>query len=225
MAGDLAVTRGLLLAGLITASIASAQNRRIEFDIPDVVARIPVSDEILVGGLPIHVVAVRSRLHWTELEKVLTKQIQNTGLFVSPRQARIPGLDNAHITALDPVTKISYTIILTPEPDGTTVFIGEANHGQRQAAPAANSIAPVFPGATSVLVTRQESADVLNYSAPASAAEVGAFYKEVLSASGFKEIEPGLYEIPGQQLSITLSGRGEKRTTVMVIRREGSVSQ
>ncbi|MGA9525897.1 MAG: hypothetical protein WBV82_30840 [Myxococcaceae bacterium] len=219
------MTRSALVAGLIAASIASAQDRRIEFDIPDVVARIPVSDVIHVDGLPLQIVAVRSKRHWTELEKVLTKQIQNAGLFVSPKQARIPGLDNAHITALDPETKISYTLILTPEPDGTTVFIGEANHAQRQAAPAANTIAPVFPGGTSVLVTRQESADVVNYTAPAAAAEVDAFYKEVLSASGFKEIEPRVFEGSGQQLSISVTGRGEKRSTVMVIRRGAGVTQ
>ncbi len=217
--------RGFALAVLLAAAVASGQERRVTFDIPDVVARIPVSEVMRVGGLPVQIVAVRSKWHWVDLQKELSRQIEKAGLFVSPRPVRLPGLDNPYVTALDTERRVSYTFILTPEIDGTTVFIGEVDHKQREAAPAGNAVAPLFPGAKSVLVTRQESADVVTYTAAASAAEVDAFYAEVLPTSGFKQTEPRNFEGAGQQFSLSVVERGPKVSTVVVIRRGAGVRQ
>lgn len=176
-----------------------------EYGVPDLTVpgaevEVPVSDTMVVDGLPIRLKAIHSSWTPEDLYEHYRKEFDKQGLYVDPN-ARIPGYSNPHITGLDPVRGVSYTVLLTREVKGTTVFLGEAHLSARKPVSNAESV-PTFPGARNVMHTDVEAARAVTYVVKASPPEVFSFYDSVLTKAGFSKNENGAYEKDGSSLEI-----------------------
>ncbi|MFY0582596.1 hypothetical protein ACN28S_57385 [Cystobacter fuscus] len=94
------------------------------------------SNEIVeAGGVPVALRAVHVKESARELVQRFADAFRNGGLYVPPGKAQPQLASNAAmLTAVDPRRRITYTVILQPQPDGTTtLYLGEANHALARA--------------------------------------------------------------------------------------------
>jgi len=195
------VTALLLVLALASAPDAGAP-RTFSWDVPEVVAVVPVGNGLEVGGLPLKIFAVRSRWGLDELIIHYAKRFADAGFYLPMGRMRpLPGLKLPRVVALDVESKVSYLVYGWPEADGTTTLIlGAADLGARQAK--AQGAFPVFPGATKVTTFRLEIAEATSFTAKATEAEVIDFYRSVLPPGGWKEREPGVFVRGGRVVRV-----------------------
>jgi hypothetical protein len=167
---------------------------------PDLVEEIDVPGTVVAQGVPVRMRVVRSRLDVQRLLETFTGAFERAGLYVPPVQRRL--LAEPHVTGLDWRASISYSVILHPNPDGTTTCVlGQAQLGKKR--DAGGDFAPLFPAAREVLRVEQEGARVMSYVAPASLTEVTQFYGATLERLGFKRAaEQGVFERGADRLLV-----------------------
>jgi len=206
---------------LVCAFAASAQTKQAKFtwEVPGVIETVTVPGTPRALGVPVRLQAARSKLPGDELLAFFAKRFAAAGLYIPPPSRQVQVTREAALTALDPATLVSYTVILQPNRDGTTtVIMGEANLALRAQAQAQGAeIAPVFPGATGLLRSEQEGLRTLAYSAAGTPEEVLAFYRELLVKDGYRESEPGAFLKGEDQLRVSARAEGKGRVTVAVI--------
>jgi hypothetical protein len=188
------------------------------WDVPQVVDIIDVPGQMLADGIPVRLKAVRTKEKPEPLLQHMVERWMEWGLYVAPVEQQKQPLQEVMLTALDPERLITYTIILQPNPDGTTtLYLGEANMSKPPAV--MSSVAPVFPGAEGVMTSDLEVVRSVNYSVRAKEAEVEAFYRTELGKAGFKEVKPRRFRSGNEELELILKPLQPGQLSVAVLRR------
>ncbi|HEX5746203.1 MAG TPA: hypothetical protein VFZ09_08160 [Archangium sp.] len=188
------------------------------WDVPRVLDIIPMSDVMEANGFPVKLSAVLSAERPEVILQHMVDRFAQAGLYLPPVEHQPQLLREPQLTALDPMGLISYTFILQPNPNKTTtVILGETNVGARRTPD--SDVAPVMPGASAVLHSRQEAARTLAYTVGTPEEEVRAFYRKQLGGSGYQEREPGLYRKGTDELRVSVHSGEAGQTAVVIIRR------
>ena len=207
----------LLLALCLGSAPDAGAPGTFAWDVPEVVAVVPVGKGLEVGGLPLKIYAVRSKWGLDELIVHYAKRFADAGFYLPMGRMRpLPGLKLPRVVALDVESKVSYLVYGWPEADGTTtLMLGAADLGARQAK--AQGRFPAFPGATGVTTFRLEIAEATSFTVKATEAEVIDFYRSVLPPGGWKEREPGVFVQGGRAVRVMARPEKTGRLGVVVL--------
>lgn len=195
---------------------AEAPKPRFQWDVPDIIQAIGVPGVTLVNGMPVTMQAVVSKWSIDPLAGHLIQQFERAGLFIPPEHQQPKGSVYAQLTAIDPETMLSYTVIFQPNKDGSTTLLLGVADVSRNPAKTADTFAPVFPGGSEVVQTRIETMQNLVYKAKAQPAEVLAYYREVLPAAGYREVEAGQFQSADTRLSVLTRANEDGTVSVTV---------
>ncbi|RKG68882.1 hypothetical protein D7V80_10775 [Corallococcus sp. CA054B] len=171
-----------------------------------VIAHVEASDIVEAGGIPVALRAVHVKESIRDLVQRFADAFRDGGLYVPPGKEQAQYANNAAmLTALDPKRRITYTVVMMPQPDGTTtLYLGEANHALARPPEAAGDFAPLPPRANGVLRVNAEGSRTLTFQVPLTGPQVDAFYDDALAKAGWKRgDEPGLYSRPGAELRLS----------------------
>ncbi|MBN9681884.1 MULTISPECIES: hypothetical protein [unclassified Corallococcus] len=198
---------------------AWAQRANFTWDIPKTVSVVDVPGQVDANGVPVKLLAVRSKEKAQVILQSVVDRFQSWGFSVDEAYKQPQLLREPMVTGLDTRNFISYTAILQVNPDGTTtVFLGQANLGAAKAPQPAGL--PVFPGGSGVLTAQTEGSHTVSYSVPGrTTADVEAFYREVLTKAGFKEIQPRVFKSSTEEVSLTLGVTKDGPVAVRLVRR------
>ncbi|MBN8472758.1 hypothetical protein JYJ95_40170 [Corallococcus exiguus] len=213
------IWRWSLLLALAGAAPAWAQRANFTWDIPKTVSVVDVPGQVDANGVPVKLLAVRSKEKAQVILQSVVDRFESWGFVVQEAYKQPQLLREPMVTGLDTRNFISYTAILQVNPDGTTtVFLGQANLGAAKAPQPAGL--PVFPGGSGVLTAQTEGSHTVSYSVPGkTVAQVEAFYREVLTKAGFKEIQPRVFKSSTEEVSLTLGATKEGQVAVRLVRR------
>ncbi|WP_244227449.1 hypothetical protein [Corallococcus aberystwythensis] len=185
-----------------------------------VLAHVESSDIVEAGGIPVALRAVHVKEHIRDLVQRFADAFRDGGLYVPPGKEQAQYANNAvMLTALDPSRRITYTVVMMPQQDGTTtLYLGEANHALARPPEAAGDFAPLPPQAHGVLRVNAEGSRTLTFQVPLTGPQVEAFYADALGRAGWKRgDEPGLYSRPGAELRLTHQpGKDGQRGVVLI---------
>jgi hypothetical protein len=183
---------------------------------------VEASEIVEAGGVPVALRAVRVKERLPELIQRFADAFRDGGLYVPPGKEQSQFASGAiMLTAVDARRRMTYTAIMQPQEDGTTLYLGEANHALRREPIAAGDFAPLPPGASQVLRVGGESSRTLAFHVPLSGGEVDAFYARALGPHGWRraEEESGLFLRSGEELRVVHEpGAGGLRAVVLVYR-------
>jgi hypothetical protein len=204
-----------MLSALLAFSLSAAP-ASFEWNVPELISWTQVgSNGMEAAGLPLKMYAVRSKWKLHDLAVHYAKRFIDTGFYVDPRQKFFPGSSLPRLTALDPQTMWSYTVVFYEEKDGTTtMLLGAADLGHRR--PASETTLPLFPGGEHPSSFNLETAHALAFTAAATDVEVIAFYRQTLTAAGFTESAPGVFAKAGRQLRVFSKPEGSKLGVVVL---------
>ena len=209
----------LALPLLLLALPAAAQRAQPAFAWPQprLLGVVEVPGTLNALGIPVRVRVLTLEGDPADLWPVYAEAFRRAGLFIPPRPRQVHLPWAPMLTALDVRRRISYSVSLHPNPDGTTTtaVLGEANLASR--GDAAQPFAPTFPGAEGLFTSLQEGARMMSYRAKATVAEVDAFYADTLSRSGFERgDQPGVFTRGDEVLQVRAS-RGEGAESWVVV--------
>lgn len=213
----------LALPLLLLALPAAAQRAQPAFAWPQprLLGVVEVPGTLNALGIPVRVRVLTLEGDPADLWPLYAEAFRSAGLFIPPRPRQVHLPWAPMLTALDVRRRISYSVSLYPNPDGTTTtaVLGEANLALR-AAGAAQPFAPTFPGAEELVTSLQEGARVMSYRARATAAQVDAFYADTLSQSGFERgDQSGVFTRGDEVLLVRVApGKGAESWVVVVAR-------
>ena len=188
-----------------------------------VLEHVEASEIIEVAGLPVALRAVHVKERLQEAVQRLADAFQKGGLHVPPGPEQ-PQLARGAVmlTAVDMQRRLTFTAIVQPQPDDTTVlYLGEANHMLRREPIATGDFAPLPPGAQQVLRVGGESAKTMAFHVALSGSDVDAWYTRALQQHGWQRVEEeaGLYTRSGEELRVVHEpGEGGLRAVVLVYR-------
>jgi hypothetical protein len=205
----------VLLLGL-AADAGSAQP--FDWDVPRLIANARIgSGRIDVSGLPLEMHVVRSQWKANDLAIHYARRFIDAGFFIPPGQRPLPGSTLRRLTALDPQSMWSYTIVFYAEDDGTTTMVlGAADLGHRRPVEPARFPAPLFPGALRPSIFELEAAHALAFTTSGTEAEVISFYRQTLSAAGWREISLGTFAKNGRAMRVMAKPDGKQLGVVVL---------
>lgn len=203
---------------ILALLLAAAPFRADAVEVPGALEQLRIPESLRALGVPVTLRAVRSKEKPDALIQHFGQLFEKAGLFVPADGELHSAGDLIQVTGFDVVHRNSVSVLLQPNPDGTTtVILGEAYlHAGKKDAPQPG-FAPVFPGAVGLIQSRLETGQSLAYGAKATPDELTAFYRETLGAGGFRETAPLVFEAKGARVRVWLKPRGEE-TGVVVIR-------
>lgn len=202
---------------LASAPDAGTAAKRFVWEVPQLIQRAPVEGETRALGVPVRLEAARSKMKAQDLLQFYVTAFEKAGLYIPPRQHQPQITTEVQLNALDVRTLTSYTVILQPNPDGTTtVFLGEAELSQRT--PSNSNFPPVMPGATSPLRVQSEGSEVITYSVAAKPEEILGFYRAQLSPVGYSEVEPGRFKSEHAELRVDVRPGGQGQSVLLLLR-------
>ena len=222
------LTRTLFFAPFIlaVASASAAEPQKFQWNIPGAKESVTVPGKMEVDGIPMRVQAVRSTLRTEDLLQHFASKFEEAGLFIAPKQPQL--LREPQLTALDPATFVTYTVILQPNPDGSTmVFLAEANVAARKKAPSAD-FAPVPKDVSDVLRSNLAEAQTLAFTTPMDRTALIAFYAEALGKAGFRRVEaenkaradgPVVFRRGAEEISVSIRPAERAGSRVLVMKR------
>ena len=203
---------GWLLAVSPPDAGATAVRERFKYEVPGGLDEAEVPGLMKSSGVPLRMRAVRSKKKLDELMDYFVDAFERDGLFLPADEAITAPLP--HVTGYDFKKGITYSALFQTNGDGSvTVILSEAFvHARQSAAP----FAPVFPGSTPPLDSESEGGRTLQYTTPAKAKEIEAFYREVMGKAGCREPEPLSFACAGKLNRVWVRERATRPTAVMV---------
>ncbi|MBK7857048.1 MAG: hypothetical protein IPJ65_00230 [Archangiaceae bacterium] len=198
-----------------TRPLPSAQQPAF-LDVPQALKRADVPPGMKALGVPVKLSAVVSKLNVEDLKDHYERAFIKAGLFVPTDDELDSPTSLEQVTGYDAKSRTSYSVIFQPNLDGTTtVMVGMAALHARMPDPP--PFAPVFPGATGVLVSDAEAGHTLSYSVAAKPDEVRAFYRDVFTRAGLKSTADGRWEDPasGHWLQVRVNDHKGKSGVVV----------
>lgn len=194
----------LLLASPPAGARAPPPPDPLQWVVPGQVSVIEVPARMDVGGIPVRLRVINSKEKVDYLFRHFGKAFTEAGFYLPPPPRTMSG--PPRLTALNPRTLISYTVIFQPQRGGLTeVVVGEARLKDRTSA--GPPMVPVYPGGKDVLQSNFEGARTLGYQVEAKDAEVKAWYQKELTRLGYKEEEeePLVFRRKGQEVRLAVS--------------------
>ena len=202
----------VLLVLLPAAALASG----FQWDVPDLIEQTEVPGQVQAAGVPVKIRAAVSKRSAQELLDYYSTAFIKAGLWLPPGNRQYQGSKYPQLTAIDPATKISYSVILQPNADGsTTVIMGTADVSQYPNAAAPDDFAPLFPGAQHVTRTRSEIEQTILFSTTAKAEEVESFYAKTLAGDGYRPDKTGTLVGPKGWVRVAVQEKDGKRWVVL----------
>jgi hypothetical protein len=197
---------GILVLTWLTADAGSAPPR-FEWKIPEASAWVDVPGTLRVQGVPMKVKTVRSKWRAPELLQHVAKMFEDAGLYIAPPERQPQILSQVQLTALDPASLHTYTVIFQPNEDATTtLYLAEAAPAAREQ-PRGNDL-PVFPGAKGRITSQLEGARTVAFTAEAKPEVVEQFYTETFTSAGFKAVGGGKYVQGRREITVSISPVG-----------------
>ena len=210
--------RSAVVAVLVAAWPALAGPTMRSWSVPSPLSEVAVSDQVVVGGMPVGIHALRSKAKVEVVMDDLRRQFIAAGLYLPPAR-HSPQLTAApQLTGYDPETKVAYTVFFQVNPDRTTTALfTEAAMDDQLRATEKVTFAPMMPAATQVLLSHTEGMHAVAYRVKATATEVSAFYAEAVPKAGFKKTGEGRWAtqdevlqlfvrpLPGDQVSVSVT--------------------
>lgn len=192
----------LLLAAPPAGKRAPPPPDPLQWEVPGQVSVIEVPGRMDVAGIPVRFRVVSSKEKADYLFMHFAKTFYEAGFYLPPPPRKASG--PLRLTALEPRTLTSYTVIFQLQPGGLTeVIVGEARLKDRQAA--APPMVPVYPGGKHVLQSNVEGARTLGYQVEAKEEEVKAWYQKELTRIGYKEEEPLLFRRKEKEVRLSVT--------------------
>jgi hypothetical protein len=210
-------------AGAVPPSRDEAGRPRFAWPKLQVLEHIEANEIVEAAGVPVALRAVHVKERLQEAVQRFADAFTKGGLHVPPGPEQ-PQLARGAVmlTAVDMDRRITYTAILQPQEDGTTMaYLGEANHMLRRPPVAAGDFAPLPPGASQVLRVGGESSRTMAFHVPLSGGDVEAFYTQALPQHGWRPLAeaPGVYTRRGEELQLIHEpGAGGQQAVVLVYR-------
>lgn len=208
---------GISIAVLVSSAAVAGDAPRFAWPNPRMVSRVEVPGTLQALGVPVRMQVLRLEGNIDALWGEYAAAFKRAGFFIPPRERQRSFNGIPMLTAYDPARKLSYSVALWANADGTVnAMLAEANLGQRRAEREHDAIAPVYPNASDVLVSQQEGARLMTYSARATAKEVSQFYGETLAKAGFtRDPESGGFLRGGERLDVQVRPADAKHPEVI----------
>lgn len=191
-------------------------------DVPGVTASPTSAVSTKVDGILVVQRSLRSDRSPEELKEFFGAAFEKAGFYIAPDQDKLTPQLGVQISGLDTENLLSYTALLQPSGNkGTTIVLAVANLGKKDAPK--NPIGPVYPGAVSITMYNLESMKAMTYRTDGTPAEIKTFYRDTLTAAGFKEGEPNTYVKGNQQFAITVSPGVSEREVMVQLATPGTL--
>lgn len=211
----------LLAFALLAAGSSPRPFSWADVQVPDVQQVIPVHGALEADGIPVRARQFVSGAPLQTLAQFFLRTFEEGGLYVPPAkdQLRVDGA--FQLTALDPARRISFTVLLTPGGEGTSIVtLAEAQLQMAAATPPTWPALP--PDAAHVTAVNVESARTVSFQSPQSEADLTAFFRRTLGAAGLREVEPGLFRSATTEVSVRVRALDERtRAGLLIIRKKG----
>jgi hypothetical protein len=178
------------LAVALLATDPSIANVAIDRYIESVPSRTGDPTDLMgttVDGVPVRQRSIQSREKPEVLQAHFVKLFQKAKLYLAPEVMGIHGQAGLQVTGIDPENMVSYSVILQPNPQGTTIVVASADLGHLQTIKSDNAIGPVYPGAQHVTSSTMEGIHMMTYEVQATPAEIKAFYRDEYGKGGYAE--------------------------------------
>ncbi|MBX7102241.1 MAG: hypothetical protein K1X89_31280 [Myxococcaceae bacterium] len=206
--------KAALACALLAAASASGQ---VPFDwaVPGQTSWVDVTETPGPRGEAMALASATSRLLPVALWEHYLERFTAAGFYVPPPEAQLQVAGALQLTGLDVEREVSYTVLLRalPARRGTRLLLSATSVGPvRRTSPGA----PLVPGASSVLTTRLEGAEVVSYAVAQPPDEVRSFYVQVLPSQGWRATGPGVFALGDRRLEITLQPLSAGRTGVLL---------
>lgn len=191
--------------------------------LPNVLETIPIDGKLESMGTPVAARAYRVKMTPDETLRWVDAAFRRANLYIPKPGNRTQLAGAPQLTGYDHPSRRSYTAIFKANPDGTTTLIAGTADLSKPAWLNVASAVPTLPGATGVTEASSENGLTLTYLVKAAAAEVEAFYGDVLPKAGFVRDGDGAAWLKnGQRLEVTQAARGkEQRSVVITVRPAG----
>jgi hypothetical protein len=208
--------------GAKSPSASATAFPRFEWPALVIEEKVDLPDIIEANGVPVKLTVLVIRQPMDSLLQTFATSFERAGLWIhdSKRVFAEP-----HLTALDTVRLVSYSVVLSPMLDGTStqVLLGEANLKSLTQPPANTFVLP--KDATQVLQLRQEEADVASFHVPRPPAEAQRAQEAELGRLGFKpkvgEEKSGEFVRGKEQLRLFVRADGDGTSILMMRQRRG----
>ncbi len=209
-----------MIAWAVVALSLAAEPAHFVWPRPELIDELPISEVTRADGVPVRLHTFRSRLSADVLLQAYANAFDAAGFYIALKQPRVTL--EPHITALDWRTKISYSAILSPNPDGTTsCLLGEAALGKRKEPGGTADFAPVMPNAREIARLDQETERLISFSVRNSPDAVVRFYRDSLPTAGFvpAEDETNLYTRGLERVRVMTTANTNGTTSVVLLHR------
>lgn len=214
--------KGLVVLAAFAAALSASgvTPKKFTWDVPQAIETIEVPGTVEGQGVPMKLHAVKSKASVPDLMAHFRRAFAAAQLYVPPDDHITQVTGNPLLTALDPATKVNFTVIFQPNPDGTTtVILAEAHLAERRP-PAGQFFAPVFPGGEAPVQSRvAEGVQALTYATRASEKDVLKFYRDALKPSGYEEVAAKKFKRGGDELTVHYEVRPGEAARVVVLGR------
>jgi hypothetical protein len=161
---------------------------------PPVLSEIDVPGTVDTNGIKSRFHVVEVGLSMEETYRHFDRSFQRQGLWVSKAENQLElGDGQVALTGYDPNYETSYTVILTPNPNGRTgVIMGEA-YWKNATFKSGAAFAPLFPAAESIVTQNLEGSRSMAFRVRVKKEDVEAFYKAQFGAQGYLKQPDGTW--------------------------------
>jgi hypothetical protein len=200
-------------------------NSSFRWDVPEEIRHVDVPATHHVDGVPVRFNMAYSKWDPQTLANYYYAQFRKAKLFIAPEKEQADFSPKLfQLTAVDPKTLVSYTVILKPQVDHSTeIIMGQAYWKDREKkANRSNGFAPLVPGSTGMVSSRTEGYETMTFQVAATAADVQKFYRETLPQEGYRETEPWTFRHGDEAIHIHVfeQDKGGKVSVLMTQRNE-----
>ena len=183
--------RGVVLAAWLWPLAVLAGG--FSWDVPEPIEATAVPGAVDAMGIPVTLRAAVSRMHLDEIEDYYLRAFVKGGLYVPPAKDQVRMSRYPQLTAIDPETKLAYTVILQPNKDGsTTVLMATSDVSNYPNAVAPDDFAPLFPGAEHVSRVHDEGHESILFTSNRAPKEIEDYYQKTLATDGYQPKKDGL---------------------------------
>lgn len=175
--------------------------------LPGELDRTEVPGEMSSGGKRVHMELRRCKARPEDILSWTLHRFVAAGLYVAPpgRQVQGPG---PSLTAVDPTTRVSYSVSVIQQSDGVVqVILGDADHGKNTQL-SEGDWPPAYPEVKGAMRSNVEGARSLSFTTRDPRARVEAWYQQTLSAQGFELSSPGVWEKGAERVRLELKADG-----------------
>jgi hypothetical protein len=169
-----------------------------------------------VEGVVVRQRSVQSTEKMDALKKLFIERFHKKGLYLAPEGAQLKGQAGEQVTGLDTENMVTFSVILQPNPKGTTIVVAAADMGHVSRIESNTSNGPVYPGAKNVMTSSLEGTHLMTYSVEATPAEIKSFYRSAYAKAGYTEAGGELVFSRGFERAQVTVDPGLSARTVMV---------